>query len=56
MKSAPCRGCGQFGHWSKDAACPKNAGKAANIVGVSPVLVAEDATGAPTTAAACGEQ
>jgi len=34
-KSAPCRGCGQHGHWSKDAACPKNQGKAANAVAIA---------------------
>lgn len=34
-KSAPCRGCGQYGHWSKDAACPKNHAKPANVVGIT---------------------
>ena len=24
MATAPCRGCGQFGHWSKDLICPKH--------------------------------
>ena len=24
MKHAPCRACGQFGHWSRDKECPKN--------------------------------
>ena len=26
MKTAPCRKCGGFGHWSRDPECPKNAG------------------------------
>ena len=30
MAENPCRGCGQYGHWSKDPECPRNqAGKAA---------------------------
>ena len=56
MKSAPCRGCGYFSHWSKDAVCQKNAGKAAHVVGVASALVAEGgATGAAPAATVSGD-
>ena len=56
LTSAPCRGCGQFSHWSKGAACPKNRGKVTNVVGITPVLVAKDVKGASPTAKASSDE
>ena len=35
MAKNPCRNCGGFGHWSRDAICPKNQAKAATSANVT---------------------
>lgn len=42
MAENPCRGCGGFGHWSKDPGCPRNKAKSANSANVA----AKEITGA----------
>lgn len=38
MQENPCRGCGQFGHWSKDPECPRNAKSSSASLVTTPAL------------------
>lgn len=44
MAKNPCRNCGGFGHWSRDAVCPKNQAKAAASTNVAATLAPSDSS------------
>ena len=61
MQENPCRGCGAYGHWSKDPECPKNAKGAPAMASTSsstcsPAQVSPDAVAEHAAMSAVLEQ